>query len=65
MPPGHVQCESARRVTATGAPPSQATPVTPSGSARAATVRAAAVPTGGGSAILPSCLTANNGCPSR
>eukprot|EP00964_Phaeocystis_antarctica_P139261 scaffold104012_cov24-Phaeocystis_antarctica.AAC.1 len=50
MPPGHVQCQSARRVTATGAPPSQATPVTPTGSARTATVRAAAVRTGGGSA---------------
>eukprot|EP00964_Phaeocystis_antarctica_P147170 scaffold113670_cov33-Phaeocystis_antarctica.AAC.1 len=50
MPPGHVQCKSARRVTATGAPPSQATPVPPTGSARTATVRAAAVRTGGESA---------------
>eukprot|EP00964_Phaeocystis_antarctica_P032388 scaffold18341_cov53-Phaeocystis_antarctica.AAC.1 len=65
MPPGHVQCASVRGVTATGAPLSQATPVPPTGSARAATVRAAAVRTGGGSAPLPSCLTANNGCPSR
>eukprot|EP00964_Phaeocystis_antarctica_P143891 scaffold109545_cov45-Phaeocystis_antarctica.AAC.1 len=65
MPPGHVQCKSARRVTATGAPPTQATPFPPTGSARAATVRAAAVRTGGGSATSASCLTANNTLPSR
>ena len=56
MPLPHVQCESVRRVTGTGAPSPQATPVPPTGSARTATVRAAAVLTGV-LVVGQSCLT--------
>eukprot|EP00964_Phaeocystis_antarctica_P151741 scaffold119413_cov74-Phaeocystis_antarctica.AAC.2 len=42
MPPLHLQCESARRVTGMGAPSPLARPVPPPVSARSATRRAAA-----------------------
>ena len=45
--PQHVQCKSARRATATGAPSHQARPIPRTVSARTATVCAAAVRTGG------------------
>ena len=56
-PPAHVQCESVRRVTKTGAPSPQATPVPRTVSACTATVCAAAVRTGGSGMFSPYCVT--------
>ena len=63
--PQHVQCESARRVTATGAPSHQARPIPRTVSACTATVCAAAAPTGGASVVAPELCDFNNGCASR
>eukprot|EP00964_Phaeocystis_antarctica_P081480 scaffold50979_cov61-Phaeocystis_antarctica.AAC.8 len=57
MPPLHLHCKSARRVTETGAPSPPARPFPPPVSARTATRRAAAVRTGGSGMFAPSCLT--------
>ena len=65
MPPGHVHCKSARRATGTGAPSHQARPVPRTVSACTATVCAAAVRTGVGSAACESWCDFNNGVPSQ
>eukprot|EP00964_Phaeocystis_antarctica_P031403 scaffold17776_cov40-Phaeocystis_antarctica.AAC.1 len=57
MPPLHLHCKSARRVTETGAPSPPASHFPPPVSARTATRRAAAVRTRGSGMFAPSCLT--------